>query len=57
MFKVVEMPTAEVLLETPSFETAAAYIENIESSPVYEELLSKYGSTRRIQQEMTITAT
>jgi hypothetical protein len=54
MFRVVEMPTARVLVEVSSHQEALDYISNLESSPEYEELLLTYGSTRRAQQELTI---
>ena len=54
MFKVVEMPTASVISESSTLEDAISYIENIESSSKYAELLAVYGSTRRIQQELAI---
>lgn len=56
MYKVVEMPTGEVLAETSSFEDAAAYIESIESKAEYQSLMDTYGSLRRVQQELTISS-
>ncbi len=54
MFKVVEMPTAKVLGTFETFNEADQYIQNITSSEYYSELLTTYGSERRVQQELTI---
>jgi hypothetical protein len=54
MFNVVEMPTARVIATVDTHEEALTYIESINSSPEYTNLLSTYGSERRVQQELTI---
>ena len=54
MFKIVEMQTAQVISEFSSNQEALDYLANIDSTDGYAELLNRYGSLRRVQQELTI---
>lgn len=54
MFKVVELSTGMLLTELGTIEESLSYISDIESCDIFPQLLEKYGSVRRVQQELTV---
>lgn len=56
MFKVIELSTGTVLASLETMEQALSYISDVESSDVFAELLNRYGSVRRVQQEIVVVS-
>lgn len=56
MFRVVELSTGTVLASLDTMEQALSYILDIKSSDVFSELLNRYGSDRRVQQELIVAS-
>lgn len=56
MFKVIELSTGTVLASLETMEQALSYISDAESSDVFAELLNRYGSVRRVQQELVVVS-
>lgn len=56
MFKVTEVTSSIVLGTFDTFAKAEAFIDSIEAYSGYAQLLEKYGSLRRVQQEVVIEA-